>query len=54
MVVAGKRNIWWRLWFPGEVRVVPPVRVICVVVRNSGWWLVWAHIIGLFSHHISY
>ena len=48
MVVAGKRNhttavqqghIWWRLWFLGEVRV-PPVRVICVVVRNSGWWLV--------------
>ena len=35
-------------------RVVPPVRVICVVVRSSGWWIICSHIIDLFSHHISY
>ena len=32
--------------------MVSLVRVICVVVWGIGWWLVLAHGIGLFSHHI--
>ena len=39
-------------WLPGEVRMVFPIRVICVVVLGIGWWLVLAHNISLFSHHI--
>ena len=40
MLLCSRGHIWWRLWFPGEVRVVPPIRVICVSIRSSGWWLV--------------
>ena len=47
-------HIWWRFWLPGEVRMVPPVRIVCIVVWGSGWWLVLAHSIGLFSHQIPY
>ena len=36
-----------RVWFPGEVRMVSPVRVICVVVLGIGWWLVLAHNTGM-------
>ena len=32
--------------------MVSPIRVICVDVWGIGWWLVLAHNIGLFSHHI--
>ena len=39
-------------WFPREVRMVPPTRIICATVLGIDWWLVLAHIIGLFSHHI--
>ena len=34
--------------------MVPPVRIVCVAVWGSGWWLVLAYSIGLFSHHIPY
>ena len=47
-------HIWWRLWLPGEVRMVPPVRVIGVAIWGNGWWLVLTHNIGMFSHHIPY
>ena len=32
--------------------MVPPIGIICVVVWGICWWLVLAHSIGLFSHHI--
>ena len=41
-----------RVWFLGEVRMVSPVRVICVTVLGIGWWLVLAHDVGMLSHQI--
>ena len=34
--------------------MVPLIGIICVVVWGIGWWLVLAHNIGVFSHHIPY
>ena len=34
--------------------MVPLVRVIGVAIWGSGWWLVLALNICLFSHHITY
>ena len=34
--------------------MVPPVRVLGVAIWSSGWWLVLAQNIGLFSYHIPY
>ena len=32
--------------------MVPLIKIVCIVVWGSGWWLVLSHSIGLFSHHI--
>ena len=50
--VVHQGYICWRLWFPREVRMVPLIGIICVVVWGIGWWLVLAHSIGLFSYHL--
>ena len=34
--------------------MVPFIGIICVVVWDIDWWLVLAHNIGVFSHHIPY
>ena len=46
--------MWWRFGFPGEVRMVPPVRVIGVAILGSGWWLVLTQNISMLSHYIPY
>ena len=48
-VTVQQGYIWWRLWFPGEFRMVPLIRVICAVVWGIGWWLVLTHSISLLS-----
>ena len=58
--MAGLKNhtaavhIWWRLWLPREVMMVPPIRVIVVAICGSGWCLVLTHNIGMLTHHIPY
>ena len=47
-------NINFRVWLPREIRVVPPIRVVCITVRGIRWWLVLAHDIGMLCHHIPY
>ena len=32
--------------------MVSPVRVVGIAIWGFGWWLVLAHIIGLFSHKV--
>ena len=54
LLLCSKRHIWRRFWLPGEVRMVPPVRVIGVSIWGNGWWLVLTHNIGMLSHHIPY
>ena len=54
LLLSSRGHIWWLFWLPGEVWVVPPVRVVGIAVRGSGWWLILAHSIGLFSQHIPY
>ena len=43
-----------RFWLPGEVRMVPPVKVIGIAIWGIGWWLVLIYIIGMLSHYIPY
>ena len=52
LLLCTRGYICWRLWFPRDVRMVSPIGIICVAVWGIGWWLVLAHNIGLFSHHV--
>ena len=52
MLLCISGYICWRLRFPGEVGMVPPIRIVCVAVWGIGWWFVLTHNIGLFSYHI--
>ena len=52
LLLCTRGYICGRVWFPGEVRMVSPVRVICVIVLAIGWWLVLAHNIGMLSYQI--
>ena len=56
MVVVEMRNqtvVWHKghisrgIRFPGEVRVILPIGIICVTIWSIGLWLVLAHGIGM-------
>ena len=38
-MLCSRGYVWGRLWFPGEVRMVPPIRIICVAIWGIGRWL---------------
>ena len=54
LLLCTRAYICWRLWFLGEIMMVPLIGIICVAVWGICWWLVLAHNISLFSHHISH
>ena len=52
MLSCTRGYISWRVCLPREIRVVPPIRVVCITVWGIGWWLVLADDIGMICHHI--
>ena len=54
VVVVQQEAHMGRFWLPGEVRMVPPVKVIGIAIWGIGWWLVLIYIIGMLSHYIPY
>ena len=54
MLSCTRGNISWQVWLPREIRMFPPIRVICITVWGIGLWLVLAHGIGMLYHHIPY
>ena len=38
-----------RIGFPGEIRVIPPIRIVGITIRGIGlWWLVLTYGICIF------
>ena len=37
LLLCSRRHIGRRFWFSGEVLVVPPVRIVGIVVWGYGW-----------------
>ena len=52
MLLCSRGYISWRLLFPKDVGMVPPIRIVSVVVWGIGCWLVLTHCIGLLSLHV--
>ena len=41
-----RRHISRGVWLPREIRVVPPIGIICITIWGIGLWLVLAHSIA--------
>ena len=53
-LLCSRGCILWRLWFPGEIWVVNPIRVIGITIRCISWRLMLSNKIGLPSKRLSY
>ena len=63
MGVVETRNqtvIWYQgaykqgIWLTREIRLVPPIRIMCIVIWDIGWRLALTNKIGLIREHLSY
>ena len=48
MLFGTRGHIGRRIRFPGEVRVILPIGIVCVTVWGIRLWLVLAHDINMF------
>ena len=46
-VVKNLRHISRGIWFPREIGVILPIRIVCITVWGIRLWLVLAHGIGM-------
>ena len=53
-VVLHQGHISRGIWLPREIRVVPPIGIICIAIWGIGWRFSLTNKIGLIREHLSY